>query len=313
MNDGLHFDDLAQVRLSGRPVHLAIGIFDGVHLGHRAVITAAVEAARRSGGLAGVLTFWPHPSAVLRPDHAVRMILPRAVKRRLLLALGIDFLVEQAFTPDYARTTAPEFVAWLKRCVPGLEAVYVGENWRFGRGRSGDVAALLGLAQEAGFAVHCAPSQTAGGAPINSSRIRELLASGGVGEANQLLGYSYFSEGVVEPGRQLGRTIGFPTLNLRWEPDLQPRLGIYAVMITGPTGRPERAVASFGVRPTVEDQGRPLLEVHVLGPTAITYGDAVRVDWIRYLRPEEKFPSLEALRVQIAKDCDEARAVLDSG
>ncbi|HVU18235.1 MAG TPA: riboflavin biosynthesis protein RibF [Candidatus Didemnitutus sp.] len=310
MKPPFQFDDLAAVALPAGPVHLAIGMFDGVHRGHRAVIESAVQAARRGGGVAGVLTFEPHPSVVLRPDQPTKLLLSLDAKRAQLAGLGIDFLVEQRFTKEFAGTTAAGFVDLLKRCLPGLQAVYVGDNWRFGRGRAGDVSVLLTEAARAGFAVFSLPGVTHQGTPVNSTRIRELIAGGEIAAANALLGYSYFCDGVVERGKQLGRTIGFPTLNVRWEPALRPKFGIYAVWITGPDGRRQPGAASYGVRPTIEDDGHPLLEVYVLEPTKITYGDAVRVEWIEYLRPEAKFANLEELKAQIAKDCDAARRAL---
>jgi len=306
----LQFAGFERVRLPAQPVHLAIGMFDGVHLGHQSVIETAVHSARRSGGLAGVLTFWPHPGTVLRPENPTRLLLPIELKRRLLVGLGIDFLVEQPFTREFAATSAREFVALLKRCLPALEAVYVGENWRFGRGRTGDVTVLIAEAKAAGFSVYSAPRLNHNGAPINSSRVRELVASGGIEAANELLGYSYFSEGVVESGRKLGRTIGVPTLNLRWEPELRPAFGVYAVTVVGPDGHRLPGVANYGLRPTVEQASRPLLEAHVLAETTLTYGDNVTVQWLRFLRPERKFSGVEELRAQIEADREAARIML---
>jgi riboflavin kinase/FMN adenylyltransferase len=310
VNPALQFDGLENARLPAQPVHLAIGMFDGVHLGHQSVVETAVHSARRRGGLAGVLTFWPHPGTVLRPENPTRLLLPVELKRRLLWGLGIDFLVEQHFTVEFARTTAAEFVARLKRCLPGLEAVYVGENWRFGRGRTGDVSVLIEEARAAGFGVYSAPRLNHNGASINSSRVRELVAAGEVEAANALLGYSYFSEGVVEPGRKLGRTIGVPTLNLRWEPELLPRFGVYAVTVSAPDGRRLPGVANYGLRPTLEQTARPLLEVHVMAETRLTYGDKVTVQWLRFLRPERKFSGVEELRTQIEADRENALVLL---
>jgi len=305
------FDGLGQVALSPGPVHLAIGIFDGVHLGHQSVIEAAVHSARRDGGWAGVLTFWPHPSDVLRPDRPAKLLMAPEIKRRVLAGLGLDFLVEQPFTLDYARTTAAEFVALLKRSLPGLAAVYVGENWKFGRGQEGNVALLVAAARAHGFSVYSAPRLNHNGQPISSSRIRELVAAGEIAQANALLGYTYFCEAVVQRGRQLGRTIGFPTLNLRWSPSLAPKFGVYAVSVTGPDGRRLPGVANYGVRPTVETGAvEPLLEVHVLAPTTLTYGEAVKVQWLAFLRPELKFPGLDELRRQIGTDRESALSVL---
>ena len=302
----LQFDALERVVLPAKPAHLAIGMFDGVHLGHQSVIESAIHSARRSGGLAGVLTFWPHPSALFRPENPTKLLMPPAMKRRVLGSLGLDFLVEQNFSREFAGIDAREFVAFLRRCLPRLAAVYVGENWRFGRDRAGDVSVLVEEARKVDLEVFSAPRLNHNGAPISSSRIRELLAAGAVAEANALLGYSYFSEGMVERGRQLGRTIGFPTLNVGWEPELRPAYGVYAVEVLTSQKRPLKGVANYGVRPTVEQTTKPLLEVHMLEASSLTYGDKLTVNWLHFLRPESKFGSMEELRVQILKDRENA-------
>lgn len=307
MKLGVHSEGLERVVLPAQPLHLAIGMFDGVHLGHQSVIEAAVHSARRSGGLAGVLTFWPHPSALIRPDKATPLMMTPAAKRQVLARLGVDFIVEQPFTAEFARMEAGEFVPWLQRCLPQLKAVYVGENWRFGRQRSGDVPQLVALARATGLEVFSAPRLNHNGAPISSSRIRGLLAEGQLTEANALLGYAYFSEGVVTPGRQLGRTLGIPTLNLPWQPALRPAYGVYVVELDGGDQGSIPAVANYGLRPTVGAAEQPVLEVHVLAATALTYGDKITVRWLDFLRPEMKFSGLEALRTQIAVDVENAR------
>lgn len=298
----LQFEGLELVRLPARPLHLAIGMFDGVHLGHQSVIESAIHSARRSGGSAGVLTFFPHPSALLRPEHATKLLMPLPMKRAVLARLGIDVLIEQNFSAEFAGISAADFVPHLRRCLPQLAALYVGENWRFGCERSGDVALLNEQARQAGLSVFSAPRLKHNGSPVSSSRIRELLAAGDVAEANLLLGYTYFTEGVVERGRQLGRTIGFPTLNIAWEPELQPRHGVYAVHVATGQKQPLKGVANYGLRPTVENASRPLLEVHLLDSSSLTYGDKVVVQWLSFLRPEAKFGSLEELRRQIEND-----------
>ena len=307
MNALLQFDGLERAVLPPKPLHLAIGMFDGIHLGHQSVIEAAVRSARRSDGLAGVLTFWPHPSALFRPENPTALLMPPATKRQVLHQLGLDFLIEQNFSREFAAIEAPAFVPHLRRTLPGLSAIYVGENWRFGRGRSGDVPLLLAEAGKAGLAVFSAPRLNHNGSPISSSRIRELLAAGGIADANRLLGYSYFSEGVVESGRQLGRTIGFPTLNLAWQPELKPRFGVYVVEVSAAGRTGLQGVANYGLRPTVGVDHRPLLEVHLLEKTALTYGDKLSVKWLHFLRPESKFGGLEELRAQLATDCANAR------
>lgn len=310
MNPFHQFSDLARVALPPGPVHLAIGVFDGLHRGHQAVIAGARHATRTDGGRAGVLTFYPHPAAILRPEQPTRLILPRAVKLGLLADLGLDFVIEQPFTVAFAATPAAAFAARLRDQLPGLATVHVGANFRFGQGGAGDPASLAEAGRLAGFTVRVAPRLEAAGAPVSSSRLRTLLADGDLPAANALLGYTYFADATVEPGRRLGRTLGFPTLNLRWAPELAPRDGVYAVVVTGPTGQPLPGVANYGVRPTVAAGGEPWLEIHVLEGRAPDYGDAVRVHWRSFLRPERKFGGVEELRVQIAADAACAREQL---
>jgi riboflavin kinase/FMN adenylyltransferase len=298
----LQYAGLEQARLSAGPLHLAIGMFDGVHLGHQSVIEAAVHSARRSGGRAGVLTFWPHPSALFRPANPTRLLMPVEMKRQVLARLGVDLVIEQNFSTEFAAVEAGNFVALLRRHLPHLAAIYVGENWRFGRGRRGDVALLVAEAAKAGLTVFSAPRLNLNGAPISSSRVREHLAAGDLAEVNAMLGYSYFTAGVVQQGRQLGRTIGFPTLNLAWEPELKPRFGVYAVTVSAGTPAGRAGVANYGLRPTVGPATRPLLEVHLLESPVPTYGEAITVHWLQFLRPENKFGSMDELRQQIEND-----------
>jgi riboflavin kinase/FMN adenylyltransferase len=303
------FHGLDGVQLPPQPLHLAIGMFDGVHLGHQAVIESAVHSAHRCGGLAGVLTFWPHPSRVFNPAKPVRMIMSPEMKFRVLLRLGVDAVIEQPFTLAFARITAEEFLPHLQQRLPQLAGVYVGENWRFGAGRKGDARLLLAEAGKHQVSVVSVPRIHCNGEPISSTRIRDCLEAGRLEEANLLLGYSYFAEGVVTPGRHLGRTLGFSTLNVPWQPELQPRHGVYAVRITGdPAAEALPGVANYGLRPTVAAAGGPLLEVHVLGSCPFATGSRVTVDWLKFLRPEQKFDGVEELRAQIARDRETAAA-----
>jgi riboflavin kinase / FMN adenylyltransferase len=303
----LQCDGLEGAHLPARSLHLAIGMFDGVHLGHQSVIEAAIHSARRCGGLAGVLTFAPHPSVLLRPENPTRLLMPPAMKRTVLARLGVDVLIEQTFSHDYAGIAAADFVPHLRRHLPHLAAVYVGENWRFGRDRAGDVALLVAEAKKAGLSVYSAPRLKHNGAAISSSRIRELLAAGDIAGVNAMLGYTYFAAGVVEHGRELGRKIGFPTLNLAWAPELKPRYGVYVVEVTSGENPVCRGLANYGLRPTVTHTTQPLLEVHLLEPSALTYGNEIAVNWLHFLRPESKFGSIDALRAQIEMDCQQAR------
>jgi riboflavin kinase / FMN adenylyltransferase len=293
----------AAKELPPKPLHLAIGMFDGLHLGHRTVIDAAVTAAKRAGGLSGVLTFWPHPSVLFRPDNPTRLIQDTSTKVKMLFGLGVDVVITQHFTAEFAGIAAEEFVPLLKRCLPALRSIYVGENWRFGRGRRGDAAFLAEEGRRQGLEVFSTPRVNLEGTPISSTRIRELIAAGEMAAANRLLGYAYFSEGEVIPGKRLGRTIGFPTLNLKWSPDLRPRLGVYAVRISGSgANAPLPGVANYGLRPTVEAATEPRLETHVIGNCPFTEGNVIKVEWLRFIRPEMKFGDLGELSAQIARD-----------
>lgn len=284
-------------------------MFDGVHLGHHAVIEAAVHSARRSGGVAGVLTFWPHPSRLFRPENPVRLIMTPALKNRQLTRLGVDAIITQTFDADYAGIEAEEFVPRLKRALPALSTIYVGENWRFGRGRRGDIALLVAEGKKHGIAIVSAPRINQNGEPISSTRIRSYLEEGRMEETNALLGYTYFAEGTVAPGKQLGRKLGFPTLNVVWEPDLRPRFGVYTVLVSGSkTARPLRAVANYGLRPTVENVTIPRLEIHVLETCPFDAGDELLIEWLGFLRPEKKFGGVDELRAQIALDREAALA-----
>jgi riboflavin kinase/FMN adenylyltransferase len=299
----------AQAVLPDRPLHLAIGIFDGVHLGHRAVIDAAIQAARRSGGVAAVLTFSPHPSFLFRPDNPTPLIMELETKIGLLRALGVETVLVEPFTADYAKIEAEEFLPHLLRHLPTLAAVYVGENWRFGRGRRGDVAMLTAEGRKLGVGVISAPRVSFDGEPISSTRIRGLLVAGEIERANELLGRTYVARGLVVPGKRLGRTIEFPTLNLAWSPSLRPRFGVYRVRVTGAGAAGAfQGVANYGLRPTVETVSEPRLETHLLGACPFNEGSEITVEWLNFLRPEMKFSGLDALRAQIGLDVAAARA-----
>jgi riboflavin kinase / FMN adenylyltransferase len=303
------FDGLERVALPARPLHVAIGVFDGVHLGHRIVVESAVQSARISGGVSVVLTFSPHPSVLFRPDNPTRMILDLPAKLARLGSLGVDAVVVQRFTRDFAAVAAGDFIPLLKRHLPGLSGIFVGENFRFGRGRAGDVALLVAEGRRNAIAVYSAPRVNLDGEPISSTRIRERIQAGDMRGAAALLGYVYTAEGTVVHGKHLGRTLGFPTLNLGWSPDLRPLYGVYAVRVRGAKSYGWLpAVANYGLRPTVEEAVEPRLEIHTLVPCPYGAGDPVEVEWVRFLRPERRFGGIEELRAQIARDVEEARA-----
>jgi riboflavin kinase/FMN adenylyltransferase len=257
-----------------------------------------------------VLTFWPHPSVVLRPASPTRVMQDPSAKAEVLRRLGVDLILTEPFSAGIADVEAGDFVTWLKVRLPGLAGLYVGENFRFGRGRRGEVALLAQTGREAGIAVVVAPPVQIDGAPVSSTRIRALLAAGEMGAVAGLLGRPYESCGPVVPGKRLGRTLGFPTLNLVWSPPAAPRFGVYAVRVRGASGPVRPGVANYGVRPTVERATEPRLEVHVLGECPWTEGEVLTVEWEQFLRPEQAFPDVAALRRQILQDCAAARSVL---
>jgi riboflavin kinase/FMN adenylyltransferase len=283
-------------------------MFDGVHRGHRAVIGAAVASARAEAGVGAVLTFSPHPSVLFRSAQPTRLLQTEEEKAAQIAGCGVQVLITQPFTPEFAARSDEEFARWLKQAIPGLRMVYVGENFRFGRGRTGTPATLAVHAARLGYAVNCVGRVEEGGAPISSTRIRERVEAGDMSSVAELLGRRYSATARVEPGKRIGRTLGFPTLNLAWDPPLRPRLGVYFVRLRAAAGGDwQSAIANYGLRPTVESAVAPRLEVHVLGTCSWGEGDTVEVEWLEFVRPERKFSGLPDLTAQIAADVASAR------
>ncbi|TSA35174.1 MAG: riboflavin biosynthesis protein RibF [Opitutales bacterium] len=293
-----------------RPLHLAIGAFDGVHLGHRAVLHSARAAARQDGGVVGVLTYDPHPSKILRPDAPVPLIFNRSQKDERLTEAGAQMIHHEKFDRHHAAIEADDFPAWLKNTFPHLKSIHVGSNFQYGCGRTGNGESLIAHGAQAGLNVRLIAAVQLGSETVSSSRIRQCLAEGELDLANAMLLRPYEAEGVIISGRQIGRTINFPTVNVAWEPELQPAYGVYAVEVIF-KGEALPAVANYGIRPTIETgKVSPLLEAHILSGTAPTTGETVRIRFIRRLRTEQKFADLTALQAQIAKDSAAAKKIL---
>jgi riboflavin kinase/FMN adenylyltransferase len=291
-------------------LQLAIGAFDGVHLGHRAVLHSAREAARAVGGIVGVLTYDPHPSKVLRPESSVPLIFTRAQKDERLTEAGAQLIHHEKFDRNHAGIEAADFPKWLKQTFPQLKSLHVGSNFQYGRGRAGNGESLIAHGSSEALGVKLVAAVRLGDETVSSSRIRQCLIAGELDLANAMLLRPYEAEGTIIGGRRLGRTIGFPTVNIAWEPELKPAYGVYAVEVIF-NGEAMPAVANYGQRPTVESGPvAPLLEAHVLRGTAPTTGDSVRVRWVRRLRSEQKFADLAALQAQIAKDSTAAKQAL---
>jgi riboflavin kinase/FMN adenylyltransferase len=282
------------------PVHLAIGVFDGVHVGHQAVIRAALGQPE---GSSVVVTFDPHPARVLRPDRTPLLLTSTRHKLAILKGLGVARTLVLAFDETFAQTPAEAFVQALQAACRPLGSIAVGEDWVFGHRARGSVALLRSL----GLTVHAVEAVTVGGATARSTGVREALAHGDLTRAAGLLGRPPTVLGTVVAGRQLGRKIGFPTANLALENEQLPPNGVYAVRATL-DGRPLSGVANLGLRPSVEsDALERRLEVHLFDFDETIYGRELEVEWVEFLRPEQAFPSLEALTAQIARDVVQAR------
>jgi riboflavin kinase/FMN adenylyltransferase len=286
----------------------ALGNFDGVHRGHRAVIGAASSRAAALGVPSAVMTFEPHPRLFFRPDEPLFRLTEEPSKLRLLAACGLDGAVVMRFDAALANLTADEFVdrilvGWL-----GVSGAVVGFNFHFGKGRGGSPAFLAEAGKRRGFSVDVVPVFTDGGRPVSSGPIREALARGHVTAANELLGYPWFVSGEVVHGDKRGRELGYPTANIRLDPSCALRHGIYAVRV-GVGGRHYDGVANFGRRPMF-DTGAVLLEAFLFDFTGDLYGRTLDVMLIEWIRPELTFDSIDDLVRRMDEDSRIARAAL---
>jgi riboflavin kinase/FMN adenylyltransferase len=288
---------------------VALGNFDGVHFGHRAILAAA----RAAGGRLGVVTFEPHPRSVLRcPDRPFRLTSP-ASKAIALADEGVELLVEVPFDKEFASLLPEMFVQRVLADAVGASHVTVGADFCFGKNRAGTPETLAALGKVHGFGVTVVEEVHAeDGTPFSSTAIRAHLREGRPVDAARMLGRWWEVDGVVTPNRQLGRTIGFPTANLSLGDLLEPMLGVYAVRAGVGEGEElvwYEAVANLGRRPTVGGDAL-LLETHIFGFEGDLYGKPLRVQFIGFIRPEQKFSGLDELKAQIARDCGTARRIL---
>jgi riboflavin kinase/FMN adenylyltransferase len=296
------------------PVALTIGNFDGVHRGHQALLAGVVAAARARRLVPAVMTFEPHPREFFTPEQAPARVANLRDKLESLRTRGIERVFIEHFNRRFASTSAQEFIEkiLIERCCTRWLAV--GDDFRFGARRTGDVTMLRDYAQRGAFELAQVPTVTEDGERISSSAVRAALAAGDLARAGRLLGHAYFVSGRVQHGAKLGRTLGFPTLNLRIahvRRQRQPAVhGIFAVRVSGIKAAPLPGVASVGMRPTLDDSGRWLLEVHLFDFAEQIYGKLVRVEFLQKLRDEEKFASLDQLTAAIRSDAERARALL---
>jgi riboflavin kinase/FMN adenylyltransferase len=287
---------------------LTIGNFDGVHRGHRALLAQLTAKARDLALPATVLTFEPHPRELFAPDQAPARLASLRDKFELLAECGVDRVHVLRFNHRLAAFTAREFVERILVRGLSLRHLIIGDDFRFGQGRGGDFALLQQMGQEHRFAVEAMHTVDVGGIRVSSSAVREALAAGNIEHAEELLGRAFVIAGRVMDGKKIGRTIGFPTANIQVRRKRLPLSGVFAVTISGIDAKPLPGAANIGVRPTVAQGLKPVLEVHLLDFDRDIYGMHVDVNFLHKLRDEARFDSLDALKAQIALDIVAVRA-----
>jgi len=293
-----------------RGAAIALGNFDGVHLGHQAVIASAHAAADELGVALGAAVFEPHPRRFFKPDLApFRLQSPRQ-RARALGDVGVEEVFEIGFDAALSQSTDREFAERILRDLLGAAHVSVGADFRFGKGRMGDAASLKKLGAEFGFSVDAVEPVTEGAAKISSTSVREAIAAGVMDKAAAMLGRPWAIEGEVLRGFQRGRDFGFPTANIALGDYVRPRLGVYAVRVDLGDGVLLPGVASVGVNPTVGALPAPLLEAHLFDFSGDLYGRTIEVELAAWLRDEAKFDDVEALKAQMRQDVIDARAAL---
>ena len=296
---------------ASHPNAVTIGNFDGIHLGHQAMLARLTSRAASVGATPAVLTFEPHPREIFTPAAAPTRLTSLREKLEILRALGVAHVHVCRFTRPFAALSAEDFVRRI--LVDGLRARYVlvGDDFRFGAKRAGDFAFLQDMGRQFGFEAESLPTVEAAGQRASSTAVREALAAGDMAMAAQLLGRPYSISGRVVGGDQLGRKIGYPTANIQLKHNRPPLTGIFAVRVQGLDAPDWPGVASLGTRPTVHANGRPTLEVHLFNFSQSIYRQHLRVEFLHKLRDEAKFPSLEALIAQIDEDARQAREMLN--
>jgi len=305
----VHWRGEGDVPAALRGAVVAIGNFDGLHRGHRSIVAATVALAGERAAPAALLTFEPHPRRFFAPDKPLFRITPPDVKAMVAARLGLAGMIELHFDAALAATSAHDFIEKLLVERLGARGVVVGHDFHFGKGRQGTPAFLSEHGAALGLAVRILPPVTEAGEAVSSSAIRASLAAGNIARANHLLGYRWLVRATVRHGDKRGRDLGYPTANLALAPDCGLRHGIYAVR-AAVDGTVHTGVASFGRRPTF-DNGAPLLEVHLFDFRGDLYGRTMDVEFVAFLRPEERFATVEALIAQMDRDSAEARRLLN--
>jgi riboflavin kinase/FMN adenylyltransferase len=292
-----------------RPVCLAAGFFDGLHMGHQAVLRRAMAQARAMNGQAWAMTFDPHPLKVLCPGAAPLLLTDTLHKLDLLRQSGLDGCLLIRFTRRFAATPAETFLRRLGRQLPMLRHIFVGGDWRFGRQGEGDVHLLETWARPRGITVHRIPAVRRGGAVVSSTRTRDAIRAGNLTMAARLLGRPFSILGTVKGGNRIGRQLGYPTANLDPHNEVRPPTGVYAVRaVIG--NRVHAGILNYGRHPTIAEAPAPLMELHVLDRRLNLYGHRIEVFFVKRLRKERQFGSAMALVAQIRRDIVKARQAL---
>jgi riboflavin kinase/FMN adenylyltransferase len=301
-------DDLTFTREDFSSPVVTIGNYDGLHLGHQAIIKRVIELARDGKKKAVVLTFEPHPVKFLHPELQIPLITPYRKKMMLLTQFGVDVTINLPFTEDIARMSAKEFIQEIvqRRIAPCW--VVVGFNFTFGKGRTGTPEELKKIGEELGFGVEIIPPHTVAGEVVSSTRIRELIARGDIREANRMLGSNFFMLGKVIHGHARGKSLGFPTANLEITQDLYPKEGVYAATAIVDEQRYD-GVVNIGTNPTFGDE-KLAVEVFLFDYHGDLYGKELQVALVDKLRDEQTFPSVDALVRQIGQDIQKAKEIL---
>ncbi len=296
---------------AGPACALTIGNFDGVHRGHRALLKQLKAGAQERGLVSCVMTFEPHPKEFFSPEQAPPRILNLRDKLCAFADIGIDRVVVEHFNNAFARLSPEEFVSEIIVKQLNAKWILIGDDFCYGAKRAGNFASLKAAGKKYGFEVSNIHTVLEDGERISSSALRDALANGDMGQVSKLLGRPYGISGHVIHGQQLGRTLGFPTLNLAVANHLHHRkpatTGIFTAQVIGLSDKPLPAVASLGVRPTVEDEGRVLLETHIFDYKQEVYGKLITVELLEKIRDEAKYPDLDTLTKAIATDAMHAR------
>ena len=309
--------DPAQFPFLGNAV-VTSGTFDGVHVGHQRILARLREVAQASGGPSVVITYWPHPRLVLGPPPShpelLELQLINTLDERItkLAELGVDYLLIVPFTREFAQWTSEEYIQNLLLKTVGAKQLVIGYDHRFGKNREGGFDYLSQHADRYGLTVEEIPREDVDAVGVSSTRIRQALRQGDIATANRYLGYHYPLTGRVVHGQKLGRTIGYPTANLAVAEPLKlvPALGIYAVWATTAAGTRHQAMLSIGVRPTIGTGLAQTIEVNLLDFSGDLYDQLLTLEFVAWLRAEEKYDGLDALTTQLALDARNTRAAL---